>query len=292
MNLSDKWQPAQYDRFKAERRQPFLDLLAMVQRPAEREDPVRVADLGCGTGGPTVELHTRVQDLALERSWELAPEDHVQTTGIDSSPEMFKAALKLYEGLSPGPSYMFGLGFALQSIEDFANDCATGAQEPLDVIFSNAALHWVDDHPALLAQLTAGLKRPGGQLAVQVPANFDHPSQLAADEVAGEQPFVDALGGYRRGVKVLTPERYSELLHQLGYREQHVRLQVYGHLLDRPADVVEWTRGSLLTDYERRLTPELFAAFVERYRELLLPRLDRTEPYFYTFKRILLWGRL
>ena len=42
------------------------------------------------------------------------------------------------------------------------------AREKLDLIFSNAALHWVADHPALLQRLTAALA-PGGQLAVQMP---------------------------------------------------------------------------------------------------------------------------
>jgi hypothetical protein len=49
----------------------------------------------------------------------------------------------------------------------------------------------------------------------------------------------------------------------------------------------------LLTDYERRLQPDEFAAYLERYRAALMPRLaaDAGEPYFYGFKRVLLWGR-
>ena len=38
----------------------------------------------------------------------------------------------------------------------------------VDLIFSNAALHWVADHPALLQRLTTALA-PGGQLAVRMP---------------------------------------------------------------------------------------------------------------------------
>src|SRR5216117_2935146 len=61
-----------------------------------------------------------------------------------------------------------GLRFEASDIAAFA------AHAAWDLVFSNAALHWVDDHPALFARLTAAL-RPGGQLAVQMPANFDHP---------------------------------------------------------------------------------------------------------------------
>jgi trans-aconitate 2-methyltransferase len=54
--------------------------------------------------------------------------------------------------------------------------------------------------------------------------------------------------------------------------------------------VVEWVRGTLLTDYASRLPAELFAQFLERYRQRLLPLLDDTTPYFYPFKRILFWA--
>ena len=53
---------------------------------------------------------------------------------------------------------------------------------------------------------------------------------------------------------------------------------------------MEWIKGSLLTVYERRLSEDLFAEFRDRYRSKLLARLEDTRPYFFTFKRILLWA--
>jgi len=47
------WDPAQYERFKAQRSQPFWDLIDLVQ-PVRIE---RAVDLGCGTGELTDELH-------------------------------------------------------------------------------------------------------------------------------------------------------------------------------------------------------------------------------------------
>ena len=81
------------------------------------------------------------------------------------------------------------------------------------------------------------------------------------------------------------------VLDKLGYREQHVRLEVYGHRLQSREEVVEWMKGTLLTDYERRLPEGLFLSFVERYRERLLPRLSDTHPHFFPYKRILLWAK-
>jgi len=253
----DTWDPAQYERFRDERARPFLDLLALVRpRPG-----MRVVDLGCGTGELTARLHDEVAAG--------------ETLGIDRSEAMLARARPLAEG---------GLRFEAGDIAAFA------ARAAYDLVFSNAALHWVDDHAALFARLTAAL-RLGGQLAVQMPANFDHPSHVVAAEIAAEAPFRDALGGHVRGRPVLPHEDYTLLLERLGYAEQHVRLQVYGHRLAARDEVVEWVKGTLLTDYQRRLPAELYERFVARYRERLLPALEDTRPYFFTFKRVLLWAQ-
>ncbi|WP_322796195.1 methyltransferase domain-containing protein [Tepidiforma sp.] len=170
-------------------------------------------------------------------------------------------------------------------------DIATfGEGERFDVVFSNAALQWLPDHEQLIPRV-AGLVAPGGQLAFQVPANADHPSHLLAHEVAGEEPFRLALGGYVREWPVLPPERYAELMDGLGFERLTVRLQVYCHRLASTAEVVEWVRGTLLTDYASRMEGRLFDRYMARYRARLLESLGERAPYLYTFKRILAAGR-
>lgn len=254
--MSDTWNPEQYARFRDERAQPFYDLLALVQpRPQ-----LRAVDLGCGPGELTRVLHDQLGCR--------------ETLGVDSSAAMLSKAA-VYAGT--------GLSFQAGDIQDFA------PTEPYDLVFSNAALQWVDDHPRLFARLFAAVA-PGGQLALQMPANHDFPSHVVAAEVASREPFQSALGGYVRQSPLLGAEQYAELLHQLGFARQSVRLQVYGHLLGSRADVIEWVKGTLLTDYEKRLSAQLFAQFLEAYREALLPRLSAEQPYFYPFKRLLLWA--
>jgi trans-aconitate 2-methyltransferase len=70
-----------------------------------------------------------------------------------------------------------------------------------------------------------------------------------------------------------------------------VRAEIYAHPLGAPAEVVEWVRGTLLTDYERRLGPDAFVAFLARYRERLLAALPDERPFLYTYRRLLVWGR-
>lgn len=257
MPTDDAWRPAQYDRFGDERRAPFFDLLDLVE-PAPGG---RVLDLGCGTGALTRLVHERL--------------GAAETLGVDRSAAMLGDA-----GTAPPP----GVRFVRADLADFAPD------GPVDVVFSNAALHWLPAHDGLFARLAAMLS-PGGQLAVQVPANHDRPPHLVADRVAAEEPFRSALGSWRRTRSVLAPEAYALLLDRLGLERIHVRLQVYLHHLAGPEEVVEWVKGSLLTAYEQRLPADLFAGFLARYRELLLPELDDVRPFPFPFKRILLRAR-
>ena len=90
----------------------------------------------------------------------------------------------------------------------------------------------------------------------------------------------------------LTPERYATLVHELGFAEQHVRLQVYGHLMPSTSAVVEWIRGTSLTRFFKRLPDELHEPFVKSVHDELLAEVGDQRPYFYPFKRILVWARL
>ncbi len=261
---ADAWKPAQYDRFKAERTAPFFDLLALVAPRAG----MRVVDLGCGTGALTRTLHERL--------------DAKETLGIDSSDAMLD---KCKEQLATG------LRFEKGDIAEVADAWSrTPPDPPFDLVFSNAALHWLTDHERLLAKLARALG-DGGQLAVQIPANDDHPTHRVARELASEAPFREALGGYAGNERVHPPETYARWLDRLGFPEQNVRLQVYAHHLPSRDDEVEWVKGTLLTAYEKRLPPALFAEFLARYRERLLPQLEDTRPHFYPFNRMLFWGR-
>lgn len=257
--MTSRFDPAQYERFQKEREQPFCDLVRLIAA----QPGLRVVDLGAGTG----ELTAR---LAAELSAS-------HTLGVDASPAMLERAR---------PRATATLEFVLGDIERFAPPA------PVDLVWSHAALHWVPDHVTLFARL-AGFLAPRGQLAIQMPANEDHPSHVVARRLAGKPPFAAALGGPPRVSPVLPVERYAVLLDELGFSEQHVRLQVYVHRLPEARLVVEWVKGSLLTWYAQRLGDELFARFLERYQAELFPALGRqpSAPFVYTYKRILLWAR-
>jgi trans-aconitate 2-methyltransferase len=251
--VTDVWDPERYGRFATERSEPFFDLLALVA-------PIpggRAVDLGCGSGELTRQLHRRTRAA--------------ETLGLDSSEAMLAEAAPLAGD---------GLRFERSDIGAFA------PARPFDLVFSNAALHWVPDQASLLGRLTRALV-PGGQLAFQVPDNFEHPSHRAAEEAAAAEPFRSALAGASHPRNVLAPEVYARILDDLGFREQTVRLQVYGHRLASREELLTWVEGTLLTFYKERL-PEAFSArFLDAYRARLFAALPDRRPFFLPFRRIL-----
>mgnify|MGYP001823182372 CR=1 FL=1 len=260
---SSDWDPATYSEFAELRARPFWDLIEQI----DISDPIQsMADLGCGTGELTVALADR---LGIDR-----------VIGIDSSPAMLDAATT----------------HARTDRRFEAGDIAAWTtDEPVDLIVANASLQWITDHPTVLRRWIDQLA-PGGRIAIQVPANADHPSHTCSTAVASREPFSSVLGPTPPpdpvAENVLPPEHYSTLLHQYGIDAPHVRLQVYPQVMASTAAVVDWTRGTSLTRFFKVLPPDLHDAFVDAYRTELLETVGEQRPYLYTFKRILMAGRL
>jgi trans-aconitate 2-methyltransferase len=217
------WNPTQYLKFADERSRPFFDLLAQVNRPACRF----VVDLGCGTGHLTKTL--------LER-WPTA-----RVLGVDHSAEMLAQAEPLSEAGR--------LDFVRGEIESWS------ISEPVDLIVSNAALHWVGSHETLLPRLAAMLA-PGGTLAVQMPNRFTTPSQVAIDEVTSDSRWASRLEGvglHRESVKPVT--WYAERLHDLGFAVNAWETD-YVHVLKGENPVLEWLKGTGLRPLIEKLGDE------------------------------------
>src|SRR3954447_19174020 len=244
------WNPDTYDKFQSERSAPFVNLLGLV---AVREG-LRVVDLGCGTG----ELTRRLADVL--------PGSNV--LGIDNSPQMLERAEK-----EARP----GLRFELAAIESVRGEW--------DLVFSHAAIHWLEDHPALVPRLL-GMMRPGGQLAVQMPSNHGHVTHRLIQEIADEEPFCSALGGWVRRSSVLSIDRYAEILYSSGARDITVFEKVYPHVLEGSDALADWTSGTALVPYFERMPDDLRDRLMEVYRERLRA-LYAPGPVFYGFRRTL-----
>lgn len=244
------WDPDRYRAFQTERFAPFDDLFARIQV----RDGLRVIDLGCGTGELTARLAGGLT--------------HSQVLGIDSSPEMLAKAQALAEP---------GLAFERRSIEQLSGSW--------DIVFSHAALQWVDDHEALVPRLF-GHVAPGGQIAVQLPSNHTHPSHTLIIETAAEPPFAEALGGWTRRVPVLEIDAYASLLYASGATDINVIEKAYPHVLKDADALADWTSGTVLVPYMERLPAALREGFMASYRAKLRVVFP-SEPVFYPFRRTL-----
>jgi trans-aconitate 2-methyltransferase len=244
------WDPTTYLRFAGERARPFAELLARIGAEAPRV----VVDLGCGDGSVTATLAQR---------W---PEARV--TGVDSSPTMLEAAAA---HAVPGR-----LEFLAGDLRDWR------PAGPVDVLVSNAALHWAPGHGPLLSRWATALAADGW-LAVQVPGNQAAPTHAllasliatprwAARLAPGDDTVLDPAA-------VLEPVGYLDVFTAAGLAAD-VWETTYLHVLTGEDPVLRWVSSTVLRPVLARLSAEdgaeLTAEYAAALREAYPVRPDGT----------------
>lgn len=225
------WNPNQYLKFAEPRLRPAIDLISRVTA----ESPKRVYDLGCGTGSITRLLAQRWPDAAV--------------TGIDDSAEMLAQAAKESSRMT----------WVQQSLATWTPD------RPADVIYSNAALHWLPNHERLFRSLVDQLS-PGGTLAVQMPRNFSAPSHTAIAETAHDGPWREKLTPLLISNPVADPYFYYSLL-QSDAASIDIWETEYLHVLEGDDPVKEWTKGTWLKRFLDALDEPDRSTFERAYAE-------------------------
>ena len=235
------WDPDVYMKFANERTRPAMELLARVPIVA----PKLVIDLGCGPGNSTALLAARWPHAAIE--------------GLESSPEM----------LAKAKASNAQVTWTLGEVEDWS------PETPYDVVFSNATLHWIADHRALLPQLMSHVA-DGGTLAFQVPRNFDAPSHVLMREVANAGPWAAKLANARQ-VNVLSPDAYFDILAPRT-RSLDIWETSYLHVLEGEDPVLTWVSGTGLRPFVQPLDAQereqFLAEYSARLREAYPRRAD------------------
>ncbi len=233
------WDPTQYRKFSDHRLRPALELLGRVPLDA----PGLIYDLGCGTGDVT--------RIIAER-WSAA-----KVVGLDNSDEMLKKARA-------------GGG----RVDWIKADVSHWKPEAsLDLIFSNATLHWVRDHQFLFPKLLNFLS-PGGCLAVQMPLSFDAPSHRLMRETleaGGEGGRPLGTPELRRTVSrrwVENSDVYYNLLAP-GASYLDIWTTEYLQVLDGDDPVLEWVKATGLRPVINGLEGEERERFLEIYRNRL-----------------------
>lgn len=171
------WSPDHYLRFGDERTRPAHDL---AQRVA-LDDLRSIVDLGCGPGNSTKVL------------WAHWP--NARVVGVDGSAEMIAAAEAAYPERR----------WVQADIETWTPD------GPVDLVFSNAALHWLGDHSALVSRLF-GFVAANGALAFQVPSDAQSPVRRAIHEIAADERWRERARAPSNALTFESPAFYYDVL--------------------------------------------------------------------------------
>lgn len=227
------WNPEQYLKFAAPRFRPAQDLLMRVAI----DSPRTVYDLGCGAGNVT---------RMLAQRWLGA-----QIVGVDDSEAMLAQAEREATDII----------WKCQGLAEWAPEA------PADVIYSNAALHWLPDHRTLFPRLM-GMLAPGGVLAVQMPRNFNEPSHTLIRETLRAGPWRSRLEHLLRPSPVDTPDFYYGLVAPQA-AEVDIWETQYLQVLQGKDPVKEWTKGTWLRQFLDALDEADRPAFEEDYARRL-----------------------
>jgi trans-aconitate 2-methyltransferase len=230
--MTTVWDPAQYERYKAYRDRPAIDL--MIQIPLDRE-PREIWDIGCGTGEHAALLKRRHPKALVH--------------GLDSSADMLASARERPDEVD----------WVEGSFE------AWTPETPPDLIFTNAALQWASDNRTLFPRLVKSLA-PGGVFACQVPLSHSAQWYDLLRETIAEPQWADRLKDVRGTQPIAPPETYYDLIAPL-CSSVDIWSTTYLHVLSGEDPVVEWMKGTGLRPYIQAFSSETERdRFVDAYR--------------------------
>jgi trans-aconitate 2-methyltransferase len=228
------WNSRLYLKFERERGQAARDLLARIPPMAPR----KIVDLGCGPGNSAalLALHFRGADIL----------------GVDNSENMLQAA---HERLPEAH-------FINEDLNFWEPD------EPVDLIFANAALHFAPDHEKLLTKYMSFLT-PGGVLAVQMPNVLQDAAHALMRMVSVDGPWAEKLAPVAKSRALI-----GSLDDYYAWLSPYARMvdlwqTTYVHPLDGPEAIVDWFVGSALQPFLDKLNEKETKAFLVQYRREL-----------------------
>jgi len=248
------WNPNVYDKFKSERYAPFYDLLALVDTRMN----IDAVDLGCGTGELTSFLAEKLP--------------HSMILGVDTSAEMLEKSSVFAN------EHLF---FEQRSIEEQLDRGTSW-----DLIFSNAAIQWINDHERLLPKMISCLK-PEGQILIQLPAQNDNILNRLLLELVQEKPFSEALNNWKRESPVLGIDEYARILFEQNAKDITVYEKIYPIVVNEASELYDFISGSALVPYFERMSESIQMEFTIEFKRRIAQKFPKS-PAFYAFKRIVI----
>lgn len=208
------WNSSKYLKFASERTRPAIDLVNRIFY----DKPKKILDIGCGPGNSSEVLARRYPDADV--------------LGIDNSPAMIEAAGAQH------PDIRFMRCDANKDLSKLGSN--------FDIVFSNACIQWIPDHPALLKNMM-GLLKSGGVVAVQTPMNYQEPIHRIITQISLGHKWASKFDNPRIFYN-LTPEEYYDLLSD-NASDFCIWQTTYFHRMKSHGDIMEWYRATGLRPY-------------------------------------------
>lgn len=203
----------------------------------------RVLDLGCGDGKITAEIAGKVKNGAV--------------VGVDLSPDMIRYASSRFPS-STCPNLAFIRADARH----------LPFKESFDIIFSNAALHWIRDHELVLRGMHHCL-RPGGKVLIQMGGTGNAASVMEVFlEITGERYWKQYFNGFSVPYAFFSPEEYRRLLAGTGFQAVRVVLIRMDMTQDKREGFSGWIRTTwhpFLDAVPPSIRDELLSEVIDRY---------------------------
>jgi len=244
------WNAEDYHQSSPAQRQWAQELIGKLQLRGNEH----VLDIGCGDGKVTAEIAQHLRDGRV--------------VGIDASSEMIRFASDHFP-----PDRYPNLAFTEMAAQDIT------FREGFDVVFSNAALHWVPDHRPVLAGIGRAL-RPGGRLLIQMGGRGNAASVFEAFETLRQQsPWDRRFAGFSFTFGFFGPEEYRTWLHDAGLEPVRVELIPKDMAYPSREGFAAWVRTTWLPHLQHLhpdLRPRFIDALYDKYIALYPPDAQGT----------------
>ena len=217
-----RWDPRDYANSSAAQEKWARELISRIKWRGDE----RVLDVGCGDGRLTADLAKQAPDG--------------QVVGIDASEDMIAHANETHT-IQAHPNLRF-IHMDARAIE---------LAEQFDLVFSNAALHWVDDHPGFLRG-AASVLRSGGRLMVSCGGKGNADDVYAAVRAEMRSPkWRQYFRGLKKPYFFNAPKDYEEWLPDAGFQTTNVRLVEKDSVYESTEGFEGWFRTTWLPYTQR-----------------------------------------
>jgi trans-aconitate 2-methyltransferase len=238
--MAYKWDAADYARSSAGQQEWARELISKLHLNGSE----RLLDIGSGDGKVSAELASGLTTGSV--------------LGVDNSPEM----ISLAETRFPPMKYP-NLRFRL------ADAVALPFRNEFDIVFSNATLHWVQDHAPVLKGIAASLK-PGGRTLLQMGGHGNAAAVVVAmDKVRAKPEWSDRFDGFQFPYGFHAADEYRVWLADAGLTPVRVELLPKDMVhADRPA-FEGWLRTTWIP-YTQRVDEDRREAFLRQVADQYL----------------------